>query len=179
MSLGARGQPREIWTAPNLMPTWKHPTPLTPSQEGHSRHPPTCPPLSRERALYPGLSLLLYTPPNPKVCLLLLPVLCLPLFTVFFCPVLSVCPSVSTSDIVFFGENLPARFFSCIQSVSVSITTLCSAHGDSLDPALGRVPSSASWMWACSGDWGQEGGARPQLRVGPSWPWPLPLHRTS
>lgn len=32
---------------------------------------------------------------------------------------LSLCLSVSTSDIVFFGENLPARFFSCMQSVSV------------------------------------------------------------
>lgn len=70
----------------------------------------------------------LHPQPSPEVCLLLLPVLCRPLFTVFFCPVLSVCPSVSTSDIVFFGENLPARFFSCIQSVSVPITTLCSAH---------------------------------------------------
>nr|XP_006228735.1 NAD-dependent protein deacetylase sirtuin-2 isoform X2 [Rattus norvegicus] len=29
---------------------------------------------------------------------------------------LSLCLSVSTSDIVFFGENLPPRFFSCMQS---------------------------------------------------------------
>uniref|UniRef100_A0A4X1T1L8 NAD-dependent protein deacetylase sirtuin-2 n=1 Tax=Sus scrofa TaxID=9823 RepID=A0A4X1T1L8_PIG len=46
----------------------------------------------------------------------------------------SLCPSVSTSDIVFFGENLPARFFSCMQSVSVPATA----------PALVGQPGSCS-----------------------------------
>ncbi|XP_040322707.1 NAD-dependent protein deacetylase sirtuin-2-like [Herpailurus yagouaroundi] len=36
----------------------------------------------------------------------------------------SVCPSNSASDIVFFGENLPARFFSCMQSDFLKVDLL-------------------------------------------------------
>lgn len=70
---------------------------------------------------------------------------------------LSVCPSVSTSDIVFFGENLPARFFSCIQSVSAPATTLPSAY---VRGQPGSFPQLASGgrVVGSRGQWPSPGG---------------------
>lgn len=78
----------------------------------------------------------------PDPCLFSLCLLC------FLC-----CPcvplSVSTLDIVFFGENLPPRFFSCMQSVSNP-------------PGLGRHGLGC-------GDWSGEAGPQARAAGGRGW----------
>lgn len=123
---------------------WEPPAPHTnPSQEDRTHHPPDFWPLlfgggfrSLARPCCPALHAALRS--ASCSCLFSPPSLSLPPpLTVFLSCV--VCPSVSTSDIVFFGENLPARFFSCIQSVSIPAPTRAQPVWGQPGPAQGHL----------------------------------------
>uniref|UniRef100_A0A8C0E1U9 NAD-dependent protein deacetylase n=1 Tax=Balaenoptera musculus TaxID=9771 RepID=A0A8C0E1U9_BALMU len=72
------------------------------------------------------------------------------------------CRSVVKPDIVFFGENLPARFFSCLQSVSVPAAPPISVHTG----AAGVLPWGR-WLpqVAAGGLAAGDGGRQPSLTV--------------
>eukprot|EP00072_Mus_musculus_P065943 XP_017167706.1 PREDICTED: NAD-dependent protein deacetylase sirtuin-2 isoform X4 [Mus musculus] len=77
------------------------------------------------------------------------------------------CQSVVKPDIVFFGENLPSRFFSCMQSVSVH-SGLGPCEGDKArvvgSKAFLVTPRRTSPRWTSSSSWA------PPCRCSPSPP---------
>lgn len=101
--------------------------------------------------------------PQASVGPQLLTVLALSPISPLLCPFVPL--SASTSDIVFFGENLPSRFFSCMQSVSAH-SGLGPCEGNKAravgSKSLLATPRRTSRRWTSSSSWA------PPCRCSPS-----------